>query len=221
MGAKFIASLPDAAASRGAGIPSFQSFAAELLNVTGARVATWLTLLTDAERPAFEAAAVETAARLDPSGALARQAADGIRVAAFTNNITGGVRSYVRAPPAEMYTAAWTNAPRDLPRQSDFFLFNSYAEPLRRAAMRRVIATGLPAITDMTPFTFADPPGKSNPSAVVFAGAWSQQQLDYEPYGNSTTVGDPLPLAGNATAAGSVFCAIAFNWDSVRARAAC
>jgi hypothetical protein len=75
MGAKFISSIPLPVDGGAVNIPGFQAFGEDLINVTRASAAMWLTLVTDAQRPAFEAAALAAAARIDPSGALASQGA--------------------------------------------------------------------------------------------------------------------------------------------------
>jgi hypothetical protein len=105
MGAKFISSRQPPAVGGAVDIPGFQSFGEDLINVTRASAAMWLTLVTDAQRPAFEAAALAVAARTDPSGALARQVAtDGIRVRRAT--ATGAAtRSYESAPLQGQYVA--------------------------------------------------------------------------------------------------------------------
>jgi hypothetical protein len=210
MGAKYIASLPDAGSGRGVYIPGFQSFAEDLLNVTRGVLSTWLTIVTDEQRPAFEAAAVETAARLEPSGALARQvAADGIRVA--TLDADGLLRGFERAPAAPLYTAAWAHAPRTLPVER-YFLFNPLGEPLRRAALERVLRTSRPAMTDLAPYTFADAPGTRQPSSVVYAPAWTAQD-------SNTSYG--VGIAPNATSSGEghSMCSTSFHWATVRAAA--
>ena len=69
MAAKYVASLPDAGVGLGAFIPGFTSFGEDLLAVTGGSLISWNTLVTDAERPAFEARAAEAARRIDPTGA--------------------------------------------------------------------------------------------------------------------------------------------------------
>jgi hypothetical protein len=138
MGAKYIASLPDVGAGRGVFIPGFQALAEDLLNVSNAQVGTWLMLVTDAQRPAFEAAAAQAATRLDPSGELEQQVlSDGIRVSVPGGQ--GAVSGYMRAPPAPLYVAAWANAPRSVPRLENYFLFDAFSEPVRRAALQRVL----------------------------------------------------------------------------------
>jgi hypothetical protein len=114
------------------------AFAEDLLNVSNAQVGSWLMLVTDAQRPAFEAAAAQAAAALDPSGELERQVlSDGIRVSAPGG--PGAVSGYMRAPPAPLYVAAWGNAPRSVSRLNDYFLFNAFSERLRRDALQRVL----------------------------------------------------------------------------------
>jgi hypothetical protein len=207
MGAKYIASLPDAGGGRGVHIPGFQSFAEDLLNVTRGVLSTWLTIVTDEQRPAFEAAATEAAARLDPSGALARQVvADGIRVA--TLDADGLLRGFERAPAAPLYTAVWGHAPHTLPLDQ-YFLFNPPGEPLRRAALERALRTSSPAMTDLAPYTFADAPGTRQPSSVVYAPAWTVQ-------GSNTSYN--VGIAPNATSlgVGHSLCSTSFHWATVR-----
>lgn len=68
-GAKYLAGLPDVGFGLGAFVPGFVSFGEDLLAVTNASLSSWVTLVTNAERPAFERRAAETAQRIDPTGA--------------------------------------------------------------------------------------------------------------------------------------------------------
>ena len=220
MGAKYIASLPDIGIGRGVFIPGFLSFAEDLVNVTRASVVTWLPLVADADRAAFEANAVDAALVQDPSGALAAQAsAYGIRARDPSSLPDAAVVSFIRAPQAPLYAAAWANAPRSIPRLNDYFLFNDYGEPLRRAAIQKVINTSAPAMTDLTGWTFADPPSSDNPSSIIFAPAWIYASPNATYGVGITTVagveatsppGSPPALAG-----GRSLCALAFHWSLV------
>ena len=117
-------------------IPGFRAFGEDLQNVSGATLSAWIMLVTDAQRPAFEAAAAETAERLDPSGALAAEVRlHGIR----TGNISDSrlaAPSFTRSPTAPLYAAVWGYAPRTLPH-ADYFICkcprNGYRGPSARA----------------------------------------------------------------------------------------
>ncbi len=212
MGAKYIASLPDVGGGRGAYIPGFRVLGEDLQNVSGATLSAWIMLVTDAQRPAFEAAAAEAAAQLDPSGALRAQVlAQGIRTGAISDAQLQAP-AFVRAPPAPLYAAVWAYAPRSLPH-ADYFLFNPYAEPLRRAAMDRVLATAAPAMTDLAPYTFGDALASSTPSSVVFAPAWPDAAANTS-YGVGVAADAP-PAAANATTLGRAICSTSFNWKTV------
>ena len=212
MGAKYISSLPGAGGGLGVHISGFQAFGEDLLNVSGAQVATWLQLVTDAQRPEFEAAAVVAAQLVDPSGALAAQVrAEGIRVS--NGSAMGPVARFERAPPSPFYVAAWANAPRGVPRLQDYALFDVHSNPLRRVVLDTVLATGAPAISEISGFTFVDPPDSMNPSSVVIAPAWPDNSS-----GNTYGV-LPAPGGSLSNATGQSFCAIAFHWATVVQRA--
>jgi signal transduction histidine kinase len=202
MCAKFISTLPDRGSGLGADVAYFREFAEDLLDVTRTSALEWLQLVNETERPAFEAAAVAAAQRLDASGALAAQVRDfGIRAAPDGGELTAAQRpTLVRAPPAPLHAAVWANAPRNF--TPAFYLFDILSEPVRREAMQRAIDTSAPAITEPTPFTFADAPGHVTPSAVIFAPAWPYLRAN-RTYGLDATVG------------GAAVCGIAFHWDTV------
>ena len=124
-----------------------------------------------------------------------------------------------------MYAAVWANAPRSLARAEQFFLYDGLSDPVRRAALLKVIETSQPAITDMTNYNFADPPGAVNPSAVIFAPAWTAHNT------YSVGLGSPLlnissapelasgtPAADNITSSRAIS-VLAFHWDAVLAGA--
>jgi hypothetical protein len=166
MAAKYLSSLPSL--NNVAHIPGYQSFATDLLDVSRASsAAAWMQLVSEAQRPAFEAAAASAAARLDPSGALrARVVADGIRsIAPDTPRGTLPTR-FIRAPPAPLHVAIWANAPRNT--SDAWFLFDAFSEPLRRAALQRMLDTGAPAMTDILSNTFT----AVGPASIIFTPAW-------------------------------------------------
>jgi hypothetical protein len=218
MGAKYISSLPDVGGGGGVNIPGFRTFGEDLQAVSGATLSAWIMLVTDEQRPAFEAAAADAAARLDPSGALAAQvAATGIRQGAI-----GEARleapAFVRAPAAPLYAAVWAYSPRSLPH-ADYFLFNPYAEPLRHAAMDAVRATSAPAMTDLAPYTFGDEISSSAPSSVIFAPAWPDHDANTT-YGVGVSASVPPPAPGaDANTLGRAICSTSFHWETLLARA--
>lgn len=125
MCSKYVATMPDATTAPGVYVPGFPPFSEDLINITHAGTGVWVALLTDAQRPAFEAAALEAARAMDPSGALAAQVQrDGIRVR-LPNN------TYARAPRLPFYAARWNSAPRE-PSAVPVHLLDLYADPLRR-----------------------------------------------------------------------------------------
>jgi hypothetical protein len=130
-------------------IPGFQSFADDVLQVTDASVASWLTLVLDEERPAFELRAQEAATRIDPTGAFLREVQT--RGIGQRGNVTaaGGINSFVRRDQAPFYVAAWANTPRNLTRGEQYFLFDAYSDSLRRVTLDRMMATSKPAMTDL------------------------------------------------------------------------
>ncbi len=261
MGAKYIASLPSAGRGGGVNVPGFQSFADDLTNVTRASAVSWFTIVPDAQRAAFEAAALSVARSVNASSApalarLARQVqAYGIR-APLGADADGAPANFQRAPQSDTYIAgapvasvraccircdarcgcasacaavsyapvishrrsqtAWATAPRTNPRVLDYFLFDALSDPLRAAALRRAMGTDLPAMTDLTSWTFADDAGVVIPSAVVYAPAWV--------YANDTYGVGVAPGPANASDAaasldnnpGAAFCAVAFHWAAVR-----
>ena len=223
MAAKYVAGLPDAGAGLGAFIPGFIAFGEDLIAVTGGSLISWNTLVTDPERPAFEARAAEAARRIDPSGAyLAEVQRRGIGQRSNASN-TGGIALMARQEQRPFYAAGWATAPRTLARGEQFFLFDGLSDPLRRAAMLRVIETSRVSMTDLTDFTFADPPGVKNPSAVIYAPAWTERNGTYNVNPGSTLLGNsslaPLPV-DNATAEanisyGRAIGVVAFHWQSV------
>ena len=179
MGAKYIAGLPDKGMGLGQYIPGFQSFADDVINVTDASASTWLTLVLDSERADFELRAQVAANRTDSSGAFLREVqARGI---GQRGNLTasGGISQFVRRDQAPFYFVAWANTPRNLNRGEQYFLFDIYSDPMRRVALDRMIATSQPAMTDLSDFTFADPPGTIHPSSVMFAPAWVERDDSY------------------------------------------
>ncbi len=107
---------------------------------------------------------------------------------------------------------AWATAPRSTPQLGNLFLYDSFNEPLRRAALQKSMDTSLPAMTDLLPNTVIDPLDSLNPAAIVFAPTWNHAVNDS--YG--------ISFAPNATALNPdvdhAFCAIAFHWTTVRAR---
>jgi hypothetical protein len=215
MGAKYISSLPDVDRGLGVHIPGFQAFGEDLQNVSGATLSAWIMLVTDAQRDAFEAAAADAAARLDPSGALAAQVrATGIRTGVISASALAAP-AFTRAPRAPLYAAVWGYAPRTTPPLADYFLFNPYAEPLRRAAMDAVMATGAPAMTDLAPYTFGDELASATPSSVVFAPAWVDA-------GANSTYGVGVSASAaaddNATSSASLgraICSTSFHWETL------
>jgi hypothetical protein len=122
MGAKYIASLPSAGRGGGVNVPGFQSFAEDLLNVTRSSVASWLTIVPDTQRAAFEAAALAAAlAMARPTNAsntlaalarLARQVeAYGIRAPLGSNssiNDGSAPTDFQRAQQSDTYVAGAT-----------------------------------------------------------------------------------------------------------------
>jgi hypothetical protein len=221
MCARYVAGLPDLGVGHGVNIPGFEAFGADLLSVTRARHVTWLALVTDAQRPEFEANAAEAAARLDASGALAAQVrADGIR-AVVVDARSGARTGYRRAPRAPLYAAAWAHAPHDTNGTNGtldaFFLADHLSEPLRAAALRRTLATSAPAATDLAPYSFVDPPGSAAPCSVLYAPAWPAAKANAT-YGvgiaPSTGVTTCTP-AGAPASVGSALCALSFRWQSL------
>jgi hypothetical protein len=211
MGGRYISSLPDDGAGRGARIPGFQAFGEDLQAVSGATLSAWIVLVPDAQRAAFEAAAVAAAAALDPSGALAALVREtGIRTGAISNSSLAAP-AFTRAPPAPLYAAVWSYAPRTPPLFTDYFLFNPYAEPLRRAAMDAVRASGAPAMTDLAPYTFGDETASAVPSSVIFAPAWNSDAATTYGVGVDNT---SAVTAENASL-GRAICSTSFHWETL------
>lgn len=108
----------------------------------------------------------------------------------------------VRREQQPFYSAVWATAPRKLERGEQCFLSDGLSDPLRRAAMLHVIETSQVSMTDLTDFTFADPPGVTNPSAVIYAPAWTERNGTYNVIPGSSLLGNsslaPLP-ADNST----------------------
>jgi hypothetical protein len=149
MGAKYIATLPDAGAGQGVFVPGFQSIGEDLLKVTHASSYNWFVVVDDAQRAAFEASAVVAAQREDPSGALAAQvAALGIREAVPKGgaNSSGPATAFQRASPAPFYVARWSSVPRDDPGLLAARLQDLYRDPLRKARAR---ARTAPRVNDV------------------------------------------------------------------------
>jgi hypothetical protein len=152
MGAKFIATLPDAGAGQGIFVPGFQSIGEDLLKVTHASSYNWFVVVEDAHRAAYEASAVVAAQREDPSGALAAQvAAMGIREAvpkgAANSSTPGAPAGFKRASTAPFYVARWTAVPRSEPGLLATRLQDLYRDPLRKA---RVCYVAVVAQTDIS-----------------------------------------------------------------------
>ena len=187
----YVSSRPPAEIGRGANIGPFEGFASGLNNMTRTSAFTWLQLVNETRRPAFEAAAVDAAQRLDPSGALAAQVRTfGIRAA--TNGAEPAQSgSFARAPPAPLHAVMWAGSPSAFAVPA-YFIFDALSEPTRREALQRVLATSAPAATEPTPFTFADPPGFSSPSTVIYA-----------------------PSAAATGGAIGAVCGSAFHWEDV------
>jgi hypothetical protein len=209
---RYLSDLPDTGGGRGVNIPGYMAFAADLLNITQASATGWLVQVTDAQRPSFEANALDTAQRLDPSGALAAQvAAQGIHEA--PPGTVGVPSAFVRAPPAPQYVAVWATQRRPPPSPllpDPNFLLNSFADAPRRPALQRVIDTNAVAMTDLMTYMYVDAPGANIPSSVVFAPAWTELQSN-STYG--VGIAAPAPLA-NASAGRSIS-AIGFRWETV------
>jgi signal transduction histidine kinase len=174
----------------------------------GTSALTWLQLVTEPERPAFEAAAAQAAQQLDASGALAAQVREfGIRAAPADNPEPTGAPQptrFVRAPPAPLHASIWANEPRDF--TTTYFLYDAFSEPVRRDALQRVVDTSAPAMSEPTPFTSSDAPGTIAPSAVIYAPAWPHLRA------NRTW---RQPSAQNASVSGAAVCGVAFHWDAV------
>jgi signal transduction histidine kinase len=227
MCAKYISTLPDHGAGLGAYIPFFREFAEDLQSVTRASELTWLHLVTEAERPAFEAAAAQAAARLDTqdgdaSGALAAAAREfGIRAvppadaAAGEKALAGAPpRRFARAPAAALHAAVWAGAPRNA--TAAYFLYNALSDPVRRDALARVLDTSAPAATEPALFTFADAPGRSGgaPAAVIYAPAWPHLRAN-RTYGVGASAADAEAFAVSGSAgAGRAVCGVAFHWEA-------
>ena len=214
MGAKYIAGLPDKGAGLGVYIPRFQNFADDVISVTDASAASWLTLVIDSERVAFEQRAQEAATRIDPSGEFLKEVQSrGIGQRA-NSSAPGGIGQFVRRDQAPFYVVAWANTPRNLTRGSHYFLYDAYSDTMRRAAIDRMLATGQPAITDMSDFTFADPPGTINPSSVMFAPAWTEGDDLYTNGLDGTAIESRNSSSENITYSRAMS-AVAFHWSSV------
>ena len=212
MGAKYVAGLPDVGAGLGVFIPGYISFAEDLLAVTDASVASWVTLVTDSERPAFEARAAQAATRIDPTGAyLAEVQRRGIGQRSNLSS-SGGINRITRREPQPLYSVVWANAPRGLARGEQYWLWDGLSDALRRPTLLKVIETSRPAMTDLTDFTLADPPGAVNPSAVIYAPAWVERQDTYR-------VGQGLPQVSNASAPATTMAPAPLPADSVPAGA--
>ena len=114
-----------------------------------------------------------------------------------------------------------------LSRGEQFFLFDGLSDPLRRAALLNVIETSRVSMTDLTDFTFADPPGVTNPSAIIYAPAWTERNGSYSVNPGSTLLGNSsvAPLqADNSTADsdvsyGRAIGVVAFHWEAILAGA--
>lgn len=174
MAAKYIAGLPDKGVGLGVYIPGFQTFADDVLAVTDASVASWLTLVLDEERPAFELRAQEAASRIDPTGAFLREVQTRGIGQRSNASAAGGINNFVRRDQAPFYVTAcvralwklqyacaltqapyslrfcrWANTPRNLTRGEQYYLFDAYSDPLRRVTLDRMMANSQPAMTDL------------------------------------------------------------------------
>ena len=110
MGAKFIATLPDASGGGGTYDPGYQAIGEDLLQITQSSSFNWLVAVADAQRSAVEASAVAAALVEDPSGKLAAGVASlGIR---DFNSSSG---KFLAAPTAPLYVVRWSALPRDDP----------------------------------------------------------------------------------------------------------
>jgi hypothetical protein len=100
-------------------------------------------------------------------------------------------------------------------------LFDVFSEPMRRAALQRVLATSAPAMTDLLPNTFTS----VGPSAVLFAPAWPFADANVT-YSIGAVGGAPLTavtagvgaLVNNTpmqSAAGGAIHAVSFMWTAV------
>jgi hypothetical protein len=149
MAAKYIAGLPDKGVGLGVYIPGFQTFADDVLAVTDASVASWLTLVLDEERPAFEQRAQEAASRIDPTGAFLREVQTRGIGQRGNASAAGGINNFVRREQAPFYVVAWGNTPRNITRAEQYYLFDAYSDPLRRVTLDRMMANSQPAMTDL------------------------------------------------------------------------
>ena len=135
-------------------------------------------------------------------------------------SLVGGINYLVRRPEQPLYAAVWANAPRSLARAEQFFLYDGLSDSVRRTALLKVLETSQPAITDMTNYNFADPPGAVNPSAVIFAPAWGNHSTYSVGLGslllNTTTApalagASCVPAADNITSSRAIS-VLAFHW---------
>ena len=213
MAAKYIAGLPDRGTGLGLYITGFQSFSDDVLQVTDASVATWLTLVLDEERPAFELRAQEAASRIDPTGAFLREVQTRGIGQRGNASAVGGINNFVRRDQAPFYVAAWANTPRNITRGEQTFLFDAYSDPMRKVALDRMLASSQPAMTDLSDFTFADPPGTIHPSSVIFAPAWTERD---DAYGLTEPNASAPINASDANITYHRACsAVAFHWSAV------
>ena len=204
MGAKFIATLPDASGGGGTFEPGFQAFGEDLLTITQSESLNWAVVVADEQRAAFEASAVRAAQVEDPSGALAAQATLGIRE---LNASTGQFHAAARAP---LYVVRWLTSPRSDPTLQINRLQNLYSDAFRGPPLERALRTNQTVMTPLAPGLFKDRTTKnqSPPSSLVFAPTWV--------YTNGSSYGVPHAASGNGT--GRAFCSNGFHWTDVLAR---
>ena len=208
MGAKYISSLPDASAGQGVFVPGFQSIGADLLTVTESSSFNWLVVVLNANRAAFEAAAIPAAAAEDPSGVLAAQvAAYGIR---DRDNVTGGFKRAVTAP---LYVVRWSTSPRGDPGLVANHLQNIYSDAFRQPVLARVMAFNASFMTPIVPGLTQDVTAQlSPPSSVVFSPSWTHPDSSYSQQQGSGT-GTVLNNTGRA------MCANGWHWDVMLSQA--
>jgi hypothetical protein len=202
MGAKYIATLPDASGGGGSFLPGFQAIGEDLLSITQSESLNWLVVVADEQRTAFEAAAVRAAEAEDPSGALAAQAAaTGIRE---LNASSGQFQAAAKAP---LHAVRWATSPRADPTLRLNRLQNLYSDAFRGPPLERALRTNQTVVTPLVPGLFKDKGvNKTPPSSIVLAPTWVY----------TGSYGVSQAASGNGT--GRAFATNGFHWANVLSR---
>jgi len=205
MGAKYIATLPDASSGAGVFESGFQAIGEDLLTITQSSSFNWIVVVLDEQRAAFEASAVAAAQSEDPSGVTAAQvAAYGIR------DYDASTRTFHRASQAPLYVVRWSTSPRGDSSLLANHLQNLYTDAFRKPVLDHVLSANATFMTPIVPGLVKDVTAKlSPPSCIVYAPTWTDPQWG---------VYNAQPAINNNTSStiGRAICASGFHMDTVR-----